>query len=390
MIARIIIPIIVIILFSDIYIDRHFLSKAKNCRKAKRATWLMQCVILLAYSIFLASSKSFAPEDINILNYYLLTLGIWILPKLVFTLCSILGWGHCVYHHTKKNWGNPVGVALGLLIAAVTIYGYTWGFSEQETRRITFVSKDLPEEFDGYKIVQFSDAHVGTFNKEKVHILRKAIDCMNKEKPDLVVFTGDLQNMQPAEIRQHEPELKRLHGKDGIMSILGNHDYAYYLDTDEKTKEKNNKETKDIQKEMGWTLLCNESRTIHRGKDSIVVAGMEYEGKSKKVPNKGDIKKALRGIDQDKSFVIMLQHDPTSWETEILPQSKAQLTLSGHTHAGQMKIFGWSPISIIYKEWGGLYYSGERAINVSTGIGGLVPFRFNCPGEIVVITLKKG
>ena len=389
MIARIIIPIIIIILLSDIYVDRHFLSKAKNFRRAKRAAWLLQCVISLAYSIFLASSKSFAPEDINILNYYLLMLGIWILPKFVFALCSILGWGHCEYHHTKTNWGNTAGTVFGALIVATTIYGYTLGFSELETRRITFVSKDLPEEFDGYKIVQFSDAHVGTFSTDKAYILSNAIDSMNKERPDLIVFTGDLQNMQPSEIRQHESILKRLHGKDGTISILGNHDYSYYLDTDEKTKEKNNSETKSIQKEMGWTLLCNESRTIYRGNDSIVVAGMEYEGKSKKVPNRGDLKKTLKGIDQEKSFIIMLQHDPTSWETEILPQSKAQLTLSGHTHAGQMKIFGWSPVSLIYKEWGGIYYSGKRAINVSTGIGGFVPFRFNCPGEIVVITLKK-
>ena len=109
-----------------------------------------------------------------------------------------------------------------------------------------------------------------------------------------------------------------------------------------------------------------------------------------KVPNKGDIKKTLHGIDANHAFVVMLQHDPTSWRTDILPHSRAQLTLSGHTHAGQVEIFGWSPISLLYKEWGGMYYEGKRAINVSTGLGGFVPFRIGCPGEIVVIELRKG
>lgn len=389
MIARIIIPIIIIILLSDIYVDRHFLSKAKNFRRAKRAAWLLQCVISLAYSIFLASSKSFAPEDINILNYYLLMLGIWILPKFIFALCSILGWGHCEYHHTKTNWGNIAGTVFGALIAATTIYGYTLGFSELETRRITFVSKDLPEEFDGYKIVQFSDAHVGTFSTDKAYILRNAIDSINKERPDLIVFTGDLQNMQPSEVMAKEQILSKLHAADGVFSVLGNHDYAYYLDADAATRQRNLVEMKNIQRQMGWTLLCNENRILRRGSDSIVVAGMEYEGNSKKVPSFGDISKTLRGIKKG-CFVLMLQHDPTSWETDILPHSSAQLTLSGHTHAGQMKFFGWSPVALMYHQWSGVYYNGKRAINVSDGIGGFVPFRFWCPGEITVIELKRG
>jgi len=85
----------------------------------------------------------------------------------------------------------------------------------------------------------------------------------------------------------------------------------------------------------------------------------------------------------------MLQHDPTAWRKHILPNCKAQLTLSGHTHGGQISLFGWTPISLTYDEWGGWYHEGDRTLFVSTGVGGVVPFRFNLEGEICVITLHK-
>lgn len=344
---------------------------------------------MVGYALSLALEKDFAPADIDKLNWFLLLLGVWTLPKLAFTICSIFGWGHCAYHKTKTNWGNPVGIVAGLAIAAITVYGYTWGFSKLTVRHITFVSPDLPEAFNGYRIVQFSDAHVGTYSESKAHILSAAVDSMNAQHPDMIVFTGDLQNMQPQEIAAKSSILSRLHAKDGIFSILGNHDYAYYLDVDERQRAENCREVIRQQERMGWTLLRNENRIIRRGNDSIVVAGMEYEGKNKRCPNHGDIRKTLKGVDQRNSFVLMLQHDPTCWQTDILPHSNAQLTLSGHTHAAQMKVFGWSPAALMYKQWGGMFYEGKRAINVSTGLGGFVPFRLWCPGEIVVIKMER-
>ncbi len=389
MIARIIIPIVLLLIISDVYVDRHLLRHTRRNRKAKRTAWFIQSIFMLAYSISLASTKSFAPQDTDWLNWYLLLLGLWALPKFIFTVCSFLGWQHCEFHHTKTNWGNPIGATIGFLTAMITVYGYTLGFSKIEVRHVVFYSKDLPDNFDGYRIVQFSDAHVGTYSASREHILKAAVDSINKQKADLVVFTGDLQNMTPSEIVPHEALLSCLRGKDGVVSVLGNHDYAYYLDADDKTREENCKKMVQIQKNMGWKLLMNENIRIRRNNDSIVVAGMEYEGNSKKVPNKGDIKKTLDGITTKGAFILMLQHDPTSWESDILPHSTAQLTLSGHTHAGQIKIFGWSPASLLYKQWGGMFYIGDRAINVSTGLGGFAPFRFGCPGEIVVVTLKK-
>ena len=391
MIARIIIPLILIVLLSDVYIDFHFLRRitSRIRRTAYRIFWFAQSMSVMAYALMLATEKNFAPACIDKLNWFLLLTGVWILPKFVFAVCSALGWGHCAYHKTKTNWGNYAGTVIGAVVAATTVYGYTWGFSQIQVHHVTFVSSELPEGFNGYEIVQFSDAHVGTYSGSKAHILAAAMDSINAQHPDMIVFTGDLQNMMPGEIAEKRDVLSRLHAKDGVFSILGNHDYAFYLDTDDTTRERICKEVKTQQHKLGWTLLCNENRIIHRGNDSIVVAGMEYEGKNKRCSNRGDIQKTMQGIDKRNSFVVMLQHDPTFWESDILTHSNAQLTLSGHTHAGQMKLFGWSPASLIYKYWDGLHYKGKRALNVSSGLGGFAPFRFWCPGEIVVIKLIR-
>lgn len=386
MIARIVIPIILVLVLTDWYIYCKFIKNRKNLF---RILWGTQSGVMVMYSILLSLSRNFAPNNIDILNVYLLLLTVWMLPKTVFAVCSALGWGHCVYHKTKKNWGNHVGLLCGACLAIMSVYAYTLGFNKLEVRHITYYSDKLPQSFDGYRIVQFSDAHVGTYSVSRAHVLEKAMDSINAQRADMIVFTGDLQNIKPSEILRHLDVLGKLKAKDGIFSILGNHDYAYYLDADNKTREANCKETVGLQQRMGWQVLRNENRVIRRGTDSIVVAGMEYEGKSVRVPNRGDLRKTLQGISQDSSFVLMLQHDPTSWRTDILPRSKAQLTLSGHTHAGQIEVFGWSPISLMYSEWGGMYYEGKRAINVSVGLGGLVPFRLGCPGEIVVIELRK-
>lgn len=391
MISRIIIPLILIVLLTDAYIYCFIIKRFKPGRKRGicRTLWLLQSLALVVYALSLAFEKNFAPADATSLNIFLILIGVWMLPKVAFAVCHILGWGHCAYHKTKTNWGTPIGIFFGFLLAAVTVYGYVWGFSQMRIRRVTFVSKDLPKEFDGYRIVHFSDAHVGTFSGSRRYLLKAAVDSIKKEHADMIVFTGDLQNMQPSEVTANMSILSKLHAHDGVYSVLGNHDYAYYLDADAATRQRNLQKMKKIQHRIGWTLLCNENRILHRGSDSIVVAGMEYEGNSKKVPSFGDIRKTLRGI-QKGSFVLMLQHDPTSWETDILPHSSAQLTLSGHTHAGQMKFFGWSPVALMYHQWDGMYYNGKRAINVNDGIGGFVPFRFWCPGEITVIELKRG
>lgn len=306
-------------------------------------------------------------------------MGLVVVPLVVALICRWL--------LPRKYYLKVISV-LTLLIWGLVGYGYFVGFEQLEIREIEYACSDLPEAFDGYRIVHFSDAHIGTYTGSRQWLLQRAVDTINALHPDIVLFTGDLQNVYPDELDVQVPILSQLKAHDGVMSVLGNHDYAVYQDCDESQKQRNNKHTIQSERKMGWTLLLNENRIIRRDSDSIVVAGMENWGKMKRMPRRGDVKKSLTGI-SDSAFVVMLQHDPTCWREKILPECKAQLTLSGHTHGGQVSLLGLSPASLSYDEWGGVYEQDGRTLIVSTGLGALIPFRLGMPGEIVVITLRK-
>ena len=288
----------------------------------------------------------------------------------------------------KANYGNLVGIVIVLLNWYVLFYGSFVGFDQITVREVTYESAELPEAFDGYRIVQFSDAHVGTYIGGREHLLQAVVDTINAQNPDVVVFAGDLQNREPQEILPFIEVLGDIKAKDGVFSVIGNHDYADYIEATPTQKIQNEKETRDMEIKMGWQLLVNEHKVVRRGADSIVIAGLDNDGDGKKFPQRGDVRKALEGV-TDSAFVVMAEHDPTCWRRKILPESRAQLTLSGHTHAMQFMIGNWSPASFVYKEWGGLFSEGDRALSVSTGIGGFIPFRFGVPGEIVVVTLRR-
>jgi predicted MPP superfamily phosphohydrolase len=310
---------------------------------------------------------------------FFVVMGFIVVPFLSYFLCSKL---------LNRRYGRRVGLGLACVIIGLVICGMTFGFSQLQVRQIEFASKDLPEAFDGYRIVQFSDAHVDTFEGWLDEMLPRIVDSINAQKADMIVFTGDLQNLRPDELVPKVPQLRQLHAPDGVYSILGNHDYATYLDCDEATKKQNDLKTQQLERQMGWTLLMNEHRIIRRGSDSIVIAGMENWGVQKRMPRNGDVGKTMKGV-SPKSFTVMLQHDPNAWRAKILPECNAQLTLSGHTHGGQFSLFGWTPANFTYSECFGTYYEGDRAICVSSGLGGIIPFRLGQPGEIVVITLRK-
>lgn len=308
-----------------------------------------------------------------------------------------IGWGVLAFltlivallcWRTHRRW-----LRLSLLLPLffcwyVFLWGTYIGFQQLEVVHVEFSSKDLPAAFDGYRIVQFSDAHVGTYTGRRQAILKRAVDSINAQNADMVVFTGDLQNKEPDELKEHMPLLSSIKAKDGVYSVLGNHDYTMYLNTEDSyIISRNMGLIESMQMDMGWRPLLNTWWRVQRDSARIIVAGMENDGEGR-YPQLGDVNAALRGVSR-KEFVIMLEHDPTSWRRKILPHCHAQLTLSGHTHGGQFSLLGWSPASLAYKEVSGLYRAGDRALYVSKGLGGVIPFRFGTSGEIVVITLKK-
>lgn len=389
MITRIAILLILMAVVPDLYIDCRFLRRIKGRRAMlRRLLWWLPTLGMIAYTMVFVFDRQFAPSDIKILNVYLFLVGLLITPKCLFALCSAIGWGVKKMLRRKANYGNIVGVVMVVLNWYVLFYGSFVGFDQITVREMTYESAELPESFDGYRIVQFSDAHVGTYIGGREHLLRAVVDTINAQSPDMVVFAGDLQNREPQEIRPFVDVLGGIKAKDGVFSVIGNHDYSDYIEATPDIKAENEKETRELERKMGWRLLVNEHEVVRRGTDSIVIAGLDNDGDGKKFPQRGDVRKALEGV-SDRAFVVMAEHDPTCWRRKILPESRAQVTLSGHTHAMQFMIGNWSPASFVYKEWGGLFSEGARALIVSTGIGGFIPFRFGVPGEIVVITMRR-
>ena len=303
---------------------------------------------------------------------------------LVPCLLVIVGW---FMRRRHRRWAVTL-VTLALLALLAYLYGRCYTSQQLVVRRVTFASADLPEAFDGYRIVQFSDAHVGSMTGRREDLLRRAVDSINAQQADVVVFTGDLLNSSYKEIEPHRQLLSSIKAPDGVFSVLGNHDYAEYMDqSDPFAVNEQLGRSRAIHDELGWHLLCNSWQRIHRDSASIVIAGMENDGEGR-FPQLGNHNMALLGLSRDE-FVVMLEHDPTAWRRRLLPHTHVQLTLSGHTHGGQVSFLGWSPASLRYSECTGMYYVGNRALNVSTGLGGVIPFRLGVPGEIVVITLRK-
>ncbi len=391
MIARAPYLFLLLIILPDLYLDLHY-WRHKYSVGQRFIRWL-PTIGMVAYTIYLMYEKNFIPDNPNILYIYLLLLGLIAIPKLVFMLCSVTGLTFSKLLHKKSakhpanNYGNLIGLICVPVIWYVVLYGSFIGFNKVEVNRQTFASPDLPKAFDGYKVVLFSDAHVGSYTARNEHVLKKAIYNINAQHPDMIVYTGDIQNTQPQDIYRHMDVLSSLKAKDGIYTILGNHDYGDYICGNTARKVANMRETMSLEKQMGWTLLMNEHRYIDRGKSHIIIAGMENDGDGIRFPQKGDIKKTLKGVDDD-DFVLMLEHDPSSWRRKIIPDGRAQLTLSGHTHKMQFALFDWCPMSLTGKEVNGWYTEDEQSLFVTAGLGGLIPFRFGAPGEIVVITLK--
>jgi predicted MPP superfamily phosphohydrolase len=391
MIARAPYLYLLLILIPDLYLDWRY-WRHKYPVSGRLIRWLPS-ILLAAYTIVLSYEKNFIPDNPTLLWVYLILLGLIAIPKAVFMLCSIIGLGFCSLFHKgerRRNYGNLVGLFCVPVIWYILIYGSFIGFNKLEVNRQDYSSPALPKAFDGYKIVLFSDAHVGSYTERNEYVLHRAVDSINAQRPDLIVFTGDLQNIQPSELYQQMDILSSLKAKDGVFSVLGNHDYAQYVSCDDAMKIANCRETVSLEKQMGWTLLQNEHRIIERNKERIIIAGMENDGDGKHFPQKGNIKATLSSLKTKRDdFIIMLEHDPSSWRRKIIPDHRAQLTLSGHTHAMQFSLFGWSPMSLTGKEWNGWYTEQQQSLFVTAGLGGVIPFRFGATGEIVVLTLKR-
>lgn len=265
-------------------------------------------------------------------------------------------------------------------------FGFIEGWKRLELKHITFTSPDLPPYFDGYRLVQITDFHLGSFPPGN-DFVQKVVDAANNEEPDMILFTGDLVNNQASEVEPYLKTLGQLHAQDGIYSIWGNHDYCEYGNNHSiGALKRNRRMLYGYQESLGWHQLMNEHHVVSHGMSSIAVIGVENPGQPP-FTNRSNLKKAMKGVDPD-MFKILLSHDPHHWRREVVGK-KIQLTLAGHTHAGQLKIGKWTPARLAFKEWGGAYQIGEQMLYVSSGIGGSFPFRLGAWPELTVVTLKR-
>ena len=295
---------------------------------------------------------------------------------------------------SRRRFVSQIALGFAAIPFASLLYGMYKGKYNFRVLKYALHFEDLPDAFDGFTITQISDIHSGSFdNKEKIEY---AINLVNEQASDVVLFTGDMVNNKAEEMLPWKTLFSEITAKEGVFSVLGNHDYGDYVDwNSEEEKKQNLEHLKAIQKEMGFDLLLNESRFLERNGQRIALIGVENWGKGgfKKA---GDLKKASQNIDAN-DFKILMSHDPSHWEEVVLNDKyHYHLTLSGHTHGMQFGIeipgwIKWSPVKWRYKYWAGIYKELGQFINVNRGFGYLgYPGRVGIWPEITVIELKKG
>lgn len=395
MVLRILPVLLITLVLSDLYLYFRFMRGRKHKLWAYISFCLPNALLLIA-ALVLTCTESHTPANISQMIVFFSLYMLIALPKMMFVIVDLIGQAVCFFLPKARKACTMVSSTAALLLFAVMGCGVTFGPSLLQVRHAHFSSPDLPAAFDGYRIVQFSDLHLTSF-RNRPHMVEKIVERIMEQQPNMIVFTGDLVSSSADELDGFEKILSSLHAPDGVYSILGNHDYmtyARYLTPEDQKRQL--EELKERQRSMGWDLLLNEHRVVRQGTDSIVVVGVENDGKPP-FPERGNLKEALGNVPGAEGtnstatvFKVLLSHDPSHWRRKVLPQTDIQLTLSGHTHGMQFMLFGWSPSQYLYPEWKYMYHKEDRALYVSLGLGGaLIPFRFGAWPEFNVITLHN-
>ena len=318
----------------------------------------------------------------------------FLFPKVLFVIIDLLAQIPLLLRPRRKRlrWLSVAGAVMAGVVFVSMWWGALINRFRTDTIEVDVVVESLPQAFDGYRIVQISDLHVGTYGSDDSFV-REVVEKVNGLKPDMIVFTGDIVNRISAELVPFTDALSGLHAPDGVYSILGNHDYGDYYDFASETEMRANLDSLiSMQRRMGWDLLLNEHRVIRRGADSLVLIGVENVG-DPPFKTYGDLGKAYPAT-AEASCKILLTHNPAHWTDDISKTDSINIALSlaGHTHAMQIEVFGLSPAALRYATWGGLYGDGkgQRLLYVNRGIGTVgMPMRLGATPEITLITLRR-
>lgn len=359
---------------------------------------------LLFYTLILERNTTNEPRLMYAIGFFLSLLIFQLLVSVILLAEDVFRIPQALYSFLKRvpeqtqfipsrrKIISQIALGLASIPFASLLYGMYRGKYNYKVLSYNLEFEDLPDAFDGFKITQISDIHSGSFdNQTKV---KYGVDLVNQQKSDLVLFTGDLVNNRADEIKPWIKIFNKIKAEFGVFSILGNHDYGDYMRWESPAaKRKNMEDLYDAHNEMGWDLLLNESRYIEKDGERLAIIGVENWGSGFK--KAGDLNKALNKV-SEKDFKILLTHDPSHWEAQVIPHPfKIHLTLSGHTHGMQFGIeipgiIKWSPAKWRYKQWAGLYGENKQYLNVNRGFGYLAyPGRVGMWPEVSVITLSK-
>lgn len=404
-----ILTISVIILLLDAYTFKSLYYFTKELNQSSKTIlysifWLIPVIIISISTFQSIQVQNLNYDEVNYRAFYALfgAVVLFYVPKIFFNSFQLIedllsGLNYLIdkfmfnNHFQRFTFLSKIGFYLSIFIFAFILQGILFGKYNFKTTNTNIKYANLPASFEGFKIVHLSDTHIGSMkNKKKVE---KAFDDINKLKPDVILFTGDLVNNLAIEMDGWEDIFAKLKAKHGKYSVLGNHDYGDYIEwPSENAKVENIHNVMKKHEMAGFKLLLNKSIPIVEDNDTIYISGVENWG----LPpfhQYGDLKQAISSIPEN-AFTILLSHDPSHWDAEILPKSNIELTLSGHTHGMQAGInlpfFKWSPVKYKYPRWSGLYQEGVQYLYVNRGFGFIgFPGRVGMPPEITVIHLSS-
>jgi len=413
----IIIVFTLVILAIDFYtfrgIKKLIVNLKSNIKKTiKILFWIIPVILIGGITFTTTSRKIIDPSEFMVyFQFFSGTFVLFYIPKLIFIFFNFLddiihGWSRFFSAKKKQNIENLKSsnkisrsqflTRIGMITAGIPFltlaYGIGWGRFDLTVRNVKLEFKNLPKKFNGLRIVQISDFHLGSLLNDSGFV-EKIVKKVNSLKPDLFLFTGDFVNNVAGEMDKFLITLNKFEAKLGKYSILGNHDYGEYVHWKSKEEQQANLERlKQIERDLGFDLLLNENRKIKINNEEIELIGVENWGLPP-FPQYGDLEKAMKNVNKN-SFKILMTHDPTHWDYKVLGYTNIDLTLSGHTHGGQFGIelpgFRWSPVEMRYKRWEGLYTEKEQHLYVNTGVGWIgIPGRVGVPPEITVIELEK-
>ena len=284
-----------------------------------------------------------------------------------------------------------VATATSAAVCATLAYGVAVTRADIVVEEFEICHKDIPAAFDGYKIVHFSDLHIGSLLDAEREI-DNLVEIINRQEGDLVVFSGDLVHIRHSELSERvSQKLSAIQSRDGVVAVLGNHDFMIYGFDGNLDREKAVDDLADFQTNvLGWNLLRNESIVIAAEDSSkitfIGVDNANYCNQGFRTIHRGDLKKAMAGTE---GFRTLLSHDPSHWNAEVIPDTDIPLTLSGHTHSAQISFFGWSPAKWSFNEIAGRYDKGNQTLYINVGLGCTAPFRIGVNPEVTVMTLRS-